>query len=135
MRAEEYLYYNIQDEVKPFISIKIGFKANKSMIHTTFIIDCGAMANFISDKFITSLGIFLNNELSPTVRDINNKTITLAFNNSIYYTHICIQGQDSPNKVCFRSISMAEHHVILGLLWLWAVNPHINFSMSTVTIP
>ena len=123
----------INKSLDPFITIRVRFKTHQTTIHTQAIIDCGATANFISNTFIMGLGVKPSEEPSPPVRDVNNTIITPASKTSTYYLDITIDNK--PKRTCFRAIPMAEHCVVLGLPWLGRVNPTIDFTTGTVTMP
>ena len=80
------------------------------------------------------LRVNLSDKPSPPVRDVNNTIITPASKTCTYYLNISINKEAHHNKTCFRAILIAEHHAVLGLLWLRRVNSDINFTISSVMI-
>ena len=70
-------------------------------VFTEVIIDCGVIANFISNSFITGLNLTYSDELSLAVRDMNNTVITLTLFNSVYYINILINRETLYTQTCF----------------------------------
>ena len=96
------------------------------------IVDCGATVNFISLPLMEELNIALVAKEGPRIVGVNRGKITLAGNTKFFKLTFTIQG-NQPSSHWFRGV-IISHQFILGLPWLWASNPVINWKSSEIEI-
>ena len=89
------------------------------------MINSEATANFMDLAFIHSLPLKPLKLLSPPVVGADGKTLSLAGKDYCYELNIALDKQTLANHI-FRAIPML-HCLILGMLWLSATNPLINW--------
>ena len=100
-------------------------KSLSTLIRTEAMIDSGATTNFVDLAFIHSLPLKPLELLSPPVVSVDGKTLSPAGKDYCYKLNIALNKQTLANHI-FRAIPML-HHLILGMLWLSATNPLINW--------
>ena len=113
-----------------YVAIKTFY--GNSVVKLDAVIDSAATSNFISKNFVLSLNLKPLDRYSPRVIAADSREISPAGNN--YWHYFTFSTYDNlPSTHCFRAIE-TPHKVILGLPWLYAVNPIIDWRGKTVKI-
>ncbi len=98
------------------------------------LIDCGASHNFISENFVK------HHDLSTT--SVARVSVTVANGMKSYIDQALVNFELTLNNFndritsayVFPIQSCANYDLILGLLWLFSTNPHINWTTRIITI-
>jgi len=114
-----------------FISIELSFP-NRKPIPTYALIDCGASTSCISDRFST------RHSLPRRVKDIPVPIIAVddrpLASGLITHDVPANISVDSHFETRFLSVVSVSYPVILGLDWLRAHNPNIDWEESNLTL-
>jgi hypothetical protein len=117
---------NLQEDSQPLIE----FTATVNHHPCQVLVDCGATTDFISEDFVREKG--LQTSGNPTDHFVimgngkrENCGLTCTVNLKAHGYH---------TRRTFRVTKLPHHHVILGMPWLSAVNPHLDFQQKICTV-
>jgi hypothetical protein len=99
----------------------------------SILVDFGATSSFIDQTFVVQHNILVIKKSTPVpVEVIDGRTIAFgAITHETTPLEFCISKHTE--KIVFNIISTPHHPIILGLLWLEAHNPIIDWRSRTLT--
>jgi len=115
--------------------IPIGILTNKQTINTHGLLDSGASGNFISSNLVKEFDIKTKKKTKPITLILadNQPSTTGSVTHETVPLDLSIEGHRT--TVVFEIARALAHPVILGLPWLEANNPSINWRMKTINFP
>jgi hypothetical protein len=119
------------DKSTPLLTIQIQPKNQADRI--TSLIDSGATANFISPSVVESLKIpkiALTHPQNIHMLDGSNPKTGKVW----HKVHLQFQCQGIPSSAKFLICPIGNNQMILGIPWLKAQNPHINWKEQTLSL-
>ena len=124
-----------QESVDPFeISVTLVIP-DQSPLVTSALIDSGAFACFMDLEFVREKKVLELRKANPTpVEVIDGRRI---MSDSVAYETALVRFQvrEHEEQMSFNIIPSPHHPVILGLPWLEAHNPNIDWQRHTLTFP
>ena len=96
---------------------------------TCYLLDCGAMANFISKSFTKSLNLIPLCKYNRPVKSLDGRPMTT---NSplVYYLRCNIQGTSFQDF--FIGIPTGGYEIVLGIPWFQKTNPQVDWAQHKV---
>jgi hypothetical protein len=117
------------------IPITLISKTHLKTVEMTVVIDSGASGTFISESFVKEHKITTHRLKEPF--RVNNADGTNSRKGSI--THYCVLTMKIDQRTMrgkFNVHKLGRHDLILlGIPWLKAMNPVINWAEETLTLP
>jgi gag-polyprotein putative aspartyl protease len=109
---------------------EIHIEGKKKKLHA--LIDCGAEANFLSDKTTKELGIQIAKGEGPRFQTLNGQDLAVLGQAEVVYTIKDSLGKNQGGKGTFTIGEIEGFDMVLGMPWLEEWNPLPNFQQKTI---
>jgi hypothetical protein len=104
------------------------------IVETTALIDSGATGNFL-DLGLLSLTNFPLQRLPKPIQAYNVDGSTNRKGTILWKTKISVIPFQETNGLELMIVSLGRRQIILGMPWLKAQNPHIDWQANTLSLP
>jgi hypothetical protein len=107
---------------------------NDQIVETTALVDSGATGNFL-DLGLLSLANFPLQRLPKPIQAYNVDGSTNRKGTILWKTKIPVFPFQENNDLELMIVSLGRRQIILGMPWLKAQNPHIDWKANTLSLP
>jgi hypothetical protein len=107
---------------------------NNQIVETTALVDSGATGNFL-DLGLLSLANFPLQRLPKPIQAYNVDGSTNRKGTILWKTKIPVLPFQENNGLELMIVSLGRRQIILGMPWLKAQNPHIDWKANTLSLP
>ena len=114
------------------LKLSISLVTNSGSRTYQGIVNCGATANFVLINLMEGLSYTLMYRDSARVVGANGEEMALAGRVKLFTLLFAVHG-NTPSPHGFWGMNIS-HNFILGLPWLWATNPKINWLTSEIEV-
>jgi hypothetical protein len=104
------------------------------IVETTALVDSGATGNFL-DLGLLSLANFPLQRLPKPIQAYNVDGSTNRKGTILWKTKIPVLPFQEKNNLELMIVSLGRRQIILGMPWLKAQNPHIDWKANTLSLP
>jgi ADP-heptose:LPS heptosyltransferase len=105
-------------------------ESEKETVETKALLDCGAGGTFIDQRFVKTHGLMTHSTREPIL--VRNVDGTLNKNGTITQSTILdLKINGKTMKTRFHVTRLGKETIILGLPWLRAINPDIDWKKGT----
>jgi hypothetical protein len=104
------------------------------IVETTALVDSGATGNFL-DLGLLSLANFPLQRLPKPIQAYNVDGSTNRKGTILWKTKIPVSPFQENDDLELMIVSLGRRQIILGMPWLKAQNPHIDWKANTLSLP